>query len=246
MRDKLHFMYICRMKKFLYKITFALFILFVVALHNPMKAQQELGLKAGLGMTKLSGTFAKYSDFQKWEYPAPSFHIGGFYNYNLSKNIGLGVELLYTNVGGKQSYQKNTKDSLGNINLQHAVDLDYHMSYLSIPLYVYYDIKKIRINIGIQNGFLLREVNKQTTTTIQNTDTNIVFVNNKLQMNKYSVGIKVGAIYKINNILSIEGNYWFYKTHDEYPSTWKVQQVIFGLRYKIYPKTACATCPGGF
>ncbi len=234
------------MSPFRNKTRYLLFFLCVIAFNNSLKAQQELGIKAGMGVSKMQGTYNKYTDFQKWEYASPSYQVGVFYNYPFNKKMGIGAELTYSNIASKHSYQKTNRDSANNIYFQQTTHVDYHLSYLTIPIHFYYQYKKVTLNVGVQQGIFLNGINKQSTTIIQSTGMDTTFVSNNYKMDKYTVGIKAGLVYKINNILSVEANYWMYNTKDEFGSAWKVHQVIFGLRYKIYPKTACATCPGGF
>ncbi len=235
------------MIKFIYQPRYFLFFLFTIGICNHSKAQQELGIKVGMGLSKMHGTYNMYRFWNKWEYRSPSYQLGLFYNYALSKKVGIGTELLYSNIGSKQSYYISNKDSAGVVYMEQTVNFEYQIAYLAIPLHLYYDYKKVRITIGVQNGFFVNGINKQTTSTVFKADTTHTFVNAKYKVDKFSLGIKAGIIYKINQSLSVEANYLIYKTNNEYLITaWNVQQVILGLRYKLFPKPDCPTCPTSF
>jgi hypothetical protein len=158
---------------------------------------------------------------QKFLY-RPSGQIGVFYNFHLGSSSSMGTELLLLQIEGKSKYKKVSGDSY---------DVLRHLTYVGLPIYYGYKVKKIECNLGFQFNYLLR--GKEQNGNFGNETY-------KANIDKFDYGVRGGIIYDYSNKFEIEGNYYFGINNiwaDTYhKGNWKVRQLTVGLRYKFLPR----------
>jgi len=110
---------------------------------------QQFGVKAGVNFANMSGTYIdKYKDNDP-DYETSGrtgFHFGAVVEFELSDQIYLQPEILYSTQGFKQSTKLGTK----------TIDFTQKMDYLSIPVMFEYKISdEFSIQAGPQIAFLI-------------------------------------------------------------------------------------------
>ena len=130
------------MKKLFFAVVIAAFTM------TSVNAQQ-FGVKAGVNFANMSGTYIdKYKDnVPDYETSGRTgFHFGAVVEFELSDQIYLQPEILYSTQGFKQSRKLGTK----------TIDFTQKMDYLSIPVMFEYKISdEFSIQAGPQIAFLI-------------------------------------------------------------------------------------------
>ena len=173
----------------------------------------------------------------------PSGQVGLFYNFHFNKQSVFGVELLFSQIEGKEHDKTPATDFFGNPTGQFVTGNNFsHISYLSIPLYYGYNYKKISVNVGIQTSFLLH-ASSQSKFQAPDYNGNIQTFNSsssELPLKYFDLGLRGGIIYSLTNKFSIEGTYYYglLNIHEHNYSdagfVYKVQQMTIGIRYKFF------------
>ena len=157
----------------------------------------------------------------------PSAQIGMFYNWKINKLSGLGMELLYTQLG------YNTTTAFKEIEYIEkwigAGQIDGHeyiyysdsiiskssIPAISIPIYYNLVINKLSVNIGIQMSFITSLV-KNTRHFAKNSYTfdggsyfQLPLTKTITPLNTFNIGPRIGFSYNLFNKFEIEGTYFF-------------------------------------
>ena len=166
-----------------------------------------------------------------------------YYNFNLRHNSLIGTELLFIQVEGKSHSEVPTTVSVPSGNSQQGttvVDLWRHISYLGIPIYCGINIKKLKINLGVQTSFALMSSGR---TKLQEPDGYGATITttgtyNKLYIDSYDFGVRVGVIYCFTERFAIEGSYYHGLNNINIVNIpdWylKVRQMTLGARFRLF------------
>ncbi len=190
--------------------------------------QSNLGVKLNLGISRVTSKFDYKTGPQKFTL-MPSGQLGLFYNLDISDKSVLGTELLFLQIEGMEKY----KYPDGSIMF-----IRRNLSYIGLPVYYGYKIKKVIVNVGFQFNYNIRrrEQWKGRYDASQDIpfdwDTSIPYLDN------YDYGIKAGMIFNRNEKFEIEGNYYHGLNNiwnsNPHQGMWKSQQLTIGLRYKFF------------
>ena len=124
------------MKKMRKKIAITLLILIPLITFS----QKKMGVLIGLNNSSISEGVLNQIDITD----KMGFHLGGFYEFDISEKIKFRPKLVYSQQGNRDS---------GSSSIEH---IDYKSEYLNLPLnFKFYD--KTYILAGPQIGFLLSE-----------------------------------------------------------------------------------------
>ena len=205
-----------------------LIVLFTFSLKS--FGQREIGLKCNIGASRV---LAKHSwKIQPQKFPImPSGQFGLFYHQTIKNKSILGVELLLTQIEGKENYQYKGGEFLVTYR---------DFSYLGIPIYYGFKINKANINLGSQFNYLVRgrERWRGSGTDVQGLPYTYEINGILPQIKKYDFGIRIGGNYYLNDRFEIDCNFYYgliniWRDPEIHPGNWKVRQLTIGLMYKF-------------
>jgi hypothetical protein len=214
-------------------------VLTTLTIYLSAYGQHDIGLKVNGGLSYI-GTKVKSNITNQKDYFRLSGQGGVFYNFTLPKNFMVGAELLFIQIEGKEYYEIPFADETGNLTGEYGIDNIWrHVSYIGIPLYFGYSIKKFTINLGFQTNFALISSAKEKGQATVNGQLH-TFENkySKLNIDSYDFGPRIGLLYGLTKRFSIEANYYYGVNNIRKAPfndwKWKVQQLTVGLRFKIF------------
>lgn len=105
-------------------------------------SQSSYGVIGGVSNSGFSDGFLEESGFEN----VFGFHLGGFYEHELTKSIALRPKLLFSQQGDRKQSDRDLTFPLSS--------LDYKLDYITIPLTVKF-FSKPYIVVGPQLGFLI-------------------------------------------------------------------------------------------
>ena len=137
---------------------FAFFILIMLAACKPMLAQSQLsyGFKAGLNYNTFTGPVDDEEAFDR----TTGFHIGIIFKYTLTDIFGLKGEFVYSQRGGKYSYNGPSfflvQRDPNPVLLSGTRDMTLNVSnnYLDFPLLAYSKFGRVELNAGVNISLL--------------------------------------------------------------------------------------------
>ncbi|WP_221412604.1 porin family protein [Fulvivirga lutimaris] len=142
---------------------------------KPILAQYNYGIKGGLNLT--NNVVNQQSTINDSKYK-PGIHFGFFASADVTENIDLQAELLYSGKGYR--FVETAFSESGNLRL----------NYLNLPLLVGYKATDvIRLSIGPEMGYLISATTKFGSDKID--------VGDKWD-NKFDIGIAAGLDYTLN------------------------------------------------
>lgn len=179
----------------------------------------KFGGKAGLNLSSLN-TSSSVGDTKM----LTGFHVGGLVEYKFNEKMGLQSELLYSQEGGKYSFE----DVVGTVSLMY--DQEIKLSKINLPIsFKYWVVKNLALEIGPQFSYIVKadsesEISIPTafTTITQNsnfdssssvvlqnspfgTNSLIVYQDNGLQ--KLNLSANIGASYDFNFGMFVQARY---------------------------------------
>ncbi|MCE9539114.1 MAG: PorT family protein [Bacteroidetes bacterium] len=223
------------MKKLLYLLTI---------FHSSFSVfgQQEIGIKANVGLSRIYNNENSPLTTLKI-YFVPSGQGGIFYNFNFGNKSLLGAELLFIQINGKEQLDLQGTDIHGQPSGETFTDnTEKHISYLGLPIYYGFKIKKLTLNLGIQTSLVLMSGGEEKGQVPDGYGGISTWDNkfDKLYIDAFDFGARAGLIFNLTNKFSIEGTYYYGINNilqkDKYNSElkWKIQQMTIGLRYTFF------------
>src|SRR6185312_176407 len=225
-------------------LTISIFLVFNVVII----AQPSFGFKINGGVSSISDNGYNPSYETHTNYFKPSGQAGFFYNMPVRTHEIFGIELLFTQIEGKEKIGDTVgySSSYGNTtNLTSTYTISKHISYLSLPVHYGINVKKFTFNIGMQLWVrLLSSAQEVVQSNFSNNASGYGFNLNpstttynykRLSIKDVDFGQTVSIIYHITGKFAIEGNY-YYGFNNIYPNNrrtteWRTQQMTLGLRY---------------
>lgn len=215
-----------------------LFILFTFLIQTISFSQQKLGIKAGIGFSRLStnhntnsiyvGNYSEISDEIKL-----SGQLGVYYSYDFNNKYYLGSELLFMQIETEQKikyYQNsNPLDNLTSTN-NYTVNDEQNISYIGLPVYIGVNLNKMKIDLGIQVNYLIGSKGK---TVGEGTNYGQGITYDNLNINNLDYGPRIGASVNLTQNIWIEGNYYYgmKNINKTYEKKWKVRQFTISLKF---------------
>lgn len=220
----------------LLKLTVILSI--VIAFNCNTFGQQQFGIKVSGGVSKIT----KSINEEGWGNPSTtpfmiSGQVGFYYKLPVSEKSSLGAEVLLSQIEGKEkSDGYMTPDGFSVVA---AEDNFYRqISYLSLPVYYGYTIKKLTINGGFQVSYAISSSGRLKSSGIWHGQP--VSQESKwddISIENIDFGLRVGIIYNLTKKLAVEGTYYYglNNINNGDVTAWKlkVQQITFGIRYAL-------------
>jgi hypothetical protein len=220
------------MRKLLLSFVLAIMVSFVFGQH-------DLGLKLNGGASYVNTNHYSNSKDQKDRIQF-SGQGGVYYNYDLPKNFMVGAELLFIQIEGKNYTKILFTDEQGQYTGEYGTNnIRLNISYLGVPVYFGYRIKKFTINLGFQVNYMLTGSSIQKfEATYQGEDLSYETIHKKLAMDNFDYGPRIGFTYGFSKRFSLEANY-YYGLNNLLPQTntqlrRNVQQFTAGLRIKLF------------
>ena len=180
----------------------------------------------------------------------PSGQAGIFYNLPVRTHEIFGVELLFSQITGKEKEVQTESYYNGNGTTTTILTnaLSRHISYLSLPIYYGIKIKKFNIKVGLQVSVALFSSGQSTTEGNFDAQGNpaplgtytSTLKTNKLYIMDGAFGQTAAITYNLSPKFALEANY-YYELSNIYrkpniagtETIWKFQQITFGLRYSF-------------
>ncbi|MBP7183999.1 MAG: PorT family protein [Saprospiraceae bacterium] len=131
------------------------------------QAQQiKYGFKVGLNFSNLNGPVESNSagDILESHKNNIGFHAGGGIRYQIDKKFAVGLELLYSQKGGKNFFNSDSSYLLIKRPNNLAPSIAYgkkdeniriSISYIDFPLNFYYKFKKVEFSVGANVGIMV-------------------------------------------------------------------------------------------
>lgn len=217
-----------------------LFIIFIFLIQTMSFSQQKIGLKAGVGFSRLStnhntnsgyvGHYSEISDQTKL-----SGQFGVYYSYDFNNKYYLGSELLFMQIETEQKikyYQNlNPLDDLTSTN-NYTVNDEQHISYIGLPVYIGVNLNKMKIDLGIQVNYLIGSKGK---TIGKGTNFGQIATYDSLNINNLDYGPRIGATVNLTQNFWLEGNYYYgmKNINKTYENNWKVRQFTISLKFDL-------------
>lgn len=221
--------------------------LIIMTIYLTSLGQQSIGFKASGGLSRFSDNNYNSTFGTQKTYFLPSGQAGLFYNLPIRTNELFGLELLFTQIEGKNQRTDTIGSYTTNGNTTPWISkttFSRHISYLSLPIHYGIKIKKFTISVGLQvslvlmsSGQVISQNNFDYATQTPGTFTSS-YTTNKLYIKDGAFGQMASIVYNLNSKFSIEGNYYYGQSNiyrkPDMGTTWKFQQMTIGLRYKFY------------
>lgn len=204
-------------------------------------ANQQFGVKFSGGLSQISNSLNMPTLSTQF---APSGQGGVYYNQILRNTSSLGMELLFSQIEGKETWEgyellMNSDNKMGMVYLKN--NLHRHISYISLPVYYGININKLTIHAGAQISYAITTSSRSESTGTWNEqpyhkETKSVH----MDVDKFDFGPRVGMIYPLNNHLSVETTYYYgfnnIQKNGSPADELKVQQASLGVKYNLWTK----------
>lgn len=220
-----------------------LHILTILIFNFSVYGQQNIGIKANGGFSRIFIYDNSTQQIVQKSYFVPSGQGGLFYNLPLGNKSLLGAELLFIQIEGKERLEIQATDQLGNPTGEIIIDnIDKHISYIGLPIYYGFKIKKLTLNLGVQTSFTFASSAREKGQAPDGYGGISTWDNksDKLNIDAFDFGARAGLIFNLTNRFAIEGTYYYginnvlkkniYNTELK----WKIQQMTIGLRYTFF------------
>lgn len=231
------------MKRYL---TLFIFLIFNAA----VLAQSSFGIKINGGISQFYDNDYNHTITTQKSYFMPSGQAGIFYNLPVRTNEVFGIELLFSQITGKE-YEVQTEsyyNGNGTTTTIMTNALSRHISYLSLPIYYGIKIKKFTVKVGLQVSVTLASSGQST---VQGNFDSLgnpaplgtytsTLKTNKLYIMDGAFGQTAAITYNLSPKFALEANY-YYELSNIYrkpnisgaETIWKFQQITLGLRYSF-------------
>lgn len=196
-------------------------------------SQYDFGVKINSGLSKISNSI-KYDNVTSSIKPSISAQVGLYLNYNLYDSLFIGGDVLLLQIEGKEKMVYDEPSGPGIVPKTITENINTHLSYIGIPLYFGYKIKKMIVNIGFQYLYMIYS---SSVDKFQIESQSFELRKSNLNLIKYNYGPSILFLFKLSEKINIEANYYYglntiSKIIDF--ENRKIQQLTFGLKYKIF------------
>lgn len=209
--------------------------------HLTSFANQQFGVKFSGGLSQISNSLNMPTLSTQY---APSGQGGVYYNQTLGNGSSLGMELLFSQIEGKETWEgyellMNSDNKMRMVYLKN--NFHRHISYISLPVYYGININKLTIHAGAQISYAITTSSRSESTGTWNEqpyheETKSVH----MDVDKFDFGPRVGMIYPLNNKLSVEATYYYgfnnIQKNGSPADELKVQQASLGVKYNLWTK----------
>ncbi len=190
--------------------------------------QHSFGVKINPGMSKISSSFAD-AKFTL------SGNAGIYYSAKINNRSVFGAELLFLQIEGLELTEFEGTDTGGHPTGEISIsEVRRHISYIGLPIYYGIKFKRLMINIGFQTSFVLFSSARD----LFYTGDEVLWDNkfDKLNIDCFDFGGRIGLIFDITDRFQIEGNYYYGVSNIlKFDScVLKNQQITIGLRYTFF------------
>ncbi len=206
---------------------------------NLGSAQHQFGLKAAIGVSTITSnsTFATSHE----SFLAPSGELGIFESFEFSPKSFAGIELYVSQISGTEALRIEVADENGNTEEGFA-NVKRGITYLTLPVYFGFRIKKFTINAGVQASLALNSWAVGNSVAFQNSSQQVQFTMNRgrseLHIDAFDIGPRIGFQFKLNDKISFDTNYYYGLNNIAGPNSFpgfelRVRQATVGMRYTL-------------
>ncbi|SFH87060.1 porin family protein [Halpernia frigidisoli] len=162
---------------------------------------QQFGIKGGMNVSSLSKDSGLSDQKSKI-----GFNAGAFVNAPLGSNFSIQPELIYTQYGEKSSANNQTVIDNGAIKTNQTISSASHLDYIALPVMFQYNATpSFYLEAGPEFGLNVNASNKVKNETSGNTLAETGNYND--QINKFNLGIGIGAGYYFTPQLGLTARY---------------------------------------
>jgi len=222
-------------------VIYYLCFVFLFAFSFKGVAQQTFGVKLNGGISKMS-TSSDFTNVTQENYYRPSGNAGLFYNLQIDSTVLIGGEVLWVQIEGREHTVIPMEDMPNFIGEHWIHDFDRHISYIGIPVYLGFKIKKLIINLGFQTSFKVVSKTNHKGQYPQGGGEIIIVEDDRdwIGIANIVLGLRGGIIFNLTNRVGIEANYYSWNDNtggqSKYFGVWQGQQITLGFRYSLNKK----------
>ncbi len=197
-----------------------------------MLGQFSIGPSIKFGRSNLPNDIESIRESENYTEYGNNYAIGILNEYKLKNWFSVEIDLLFDHLSSQKFYFVDKNNS----NLYKSNQLN-KIGYLSIPLFLQFNYKKLNFNIGCQTSFRISEYTKLTITDQDNSQT-IYEGNNYNMFLKKNIALTSAITYRLYENFELELRYikGFVNIMNEktgYVYNASTTQFLFGLNYKF-------------
>ncbi|MFT5823889.1 MAG: hypothetical protein ACI8ZM_005154 [Crocinitomix sp.] len=226
-----------------------LIVVFGLFLSHSLLAQHHFGAKLGLGISKSDKNInsSEYIGFES-KY-APSGTLGLYYNYELNERFFIGVDLMCSQLNGRENgafysknYEMDGEETVVVLEEFMYWSIKRHFTYLTLPIYVGINLKELQFSVGLQWGVLFRERIIRVTNFHESEGVPESIVKSKNSVvDPLDFGINLGLRYSFNEKWKVHANFYHGMNDLNVPNEfdleptnpWHNSQFTVGISYRL-------------
>lgn len=150
----------------------------------------------------------------------------------------VGAELLFLQMEGKKKFDGVLSDMYGNKTGTFISTTFWNISYIALPVYYGFRIKKFNINLGGQASVMVASsYNHKSHIKMDNGETDDIRTGDDLNnIDRFDFGPRAGLFFDLSEKFALEANYYFGLNDiisGNHVISRRNQQLTVGLRYKF-------------
>lgn len=203
-----------------------------------LKAQLTVGAKADLGLSWMPDAHLKTSGWEQRPWLGPQ--IGGYANYIIDRRFIAEAQINYNQMTARTRLLSQGTDIYGMpIGAPSYVNERKTLNALSFPIMAGYRFDWCDLMLGLQfNAILDARQRIWGLVPVHGQVPDQFIESSRFPIKHGDTGLKIGLVTRITQRFSIEAGYYHglrnLSTQEWVPSSLKVRQVTYGLRYMIY------------
>ncbi|NOQ75491.1 MAG: outer membrane beta-barrel protein [Crocinitomix sp.] len=185
-------------------------------LSHSLDAQHHFGAKLGLGISKSDKNF-NTSEYRSYEAKyVPSGTLGLYYNFDLSERFFIGVDIICSQLNGRENsalyskkYETNEGETVVVFEDIMYWTIKHQFTYLTLPIYAGINLNDFEFTAGLQVAMLFRERFTRITNFPQYIGVPESIVESKSSVDDpLDFGINLGLGYSFNDKWKVHTNFY--------------------------------------
>lgn len=224
------------------KILIATILFFLLLINISLCQSSSFGITGNIGLSEIQSNLESVRNEKDKLTLSSSF--GFILEKKVKSKFGLGVKLLWVSLTGEteESTELYTIDSetlMRQVVGSRTTVINFKSNYIGVPISYFYNLKKLKINTGIQPMFLLNTKSRFKNNIIFEGEASESEGENSVQFNKLDLGITLGLSYDLTDKLSIASSFYYGLLNVDKQSSnseRKNRQITLGLNYYFLSK----------
>ncbi len=214
---------------------------FFVIIHFSQAQQLSLGLSGSIGLSKVTTELPITDDYDASF--TTSANLGVFLEKQLNQHFFLGMEILWTQIEGYEASrdrvlltwleEQNRIQAIGIVEID---ETKLHASYLGVPVYLGFQMKKFELRAGVRPMiFLFANADHETNGIFFEDPFHATSRDENIQFNRIDVGSTLGIGYQLLPKLRIQADAYYGLKDITIDGTWErnIRQVTLGVNYGL-------------